>query len=310
LNLFLFDYDLTFMVFFLNVEDKVYARYGQRDARDPDALQSLKGLEATMQSVLQMHARDKKMQEFAPRSNKEKVTIREIGNRRRGCYHCHNVREVLNRNLKTAGTWTRDLAYRYPPTENIGLTLAVNHGSRVEMVQAGSVAAKAGLKKGDILKRLGEVPIHSIADAQHALDLTAQTGPLPAAWTRDGKPMSGKLTLKEGWRKSDLSWRPSLRRLVPSLPFRGSDLTQVEKKALGLKPNQLAVRQRRVVNSQAEEAGVKPGDVLVGVNQDLVDLDADRLRGYVRRQFLVGDKVQLVLLRNGKRLTLPITLER
>ena len=31
LNLFEFDYDLTFMVFFLNAEGKVYARYGGRD---------------------------------------------------------------------------------------------------------------------------------------------------------------------------------------------------------------------------------------------------------------------------------------
>ena len=30
LNLFEFDYDLTFMVFFLSADQKVYARYGSR----------------------------------------------------------------------------------------------------------------------------------------------------------------------------------------------------------------------------------------------------------------------------------------
>ena len=57
LNLFEFDYDLTMMVFFLNAEEKVYARYGGRDARNADSRQSLAGLHATMQSVLAMHAR-------------------------------------------------------------------------------------------------------------------------------------------------------------------------------------------------------------------------------------------------------------
>ena len=58
LNLFEFDYDLTFMVFFLDAEEKVYGRYGGRDAASPDGRQSLDGLRYTMKSVLEMHERD------------------------------------------------------------------------------------------------------------------------------------------------------------------------------------------------------------------------------------------------------------
>ena len=57
LNVFEFDYDCTFMVFFLNAQEKVYARYGGRDADGPDSRQSLAGLHYTMESVLKMHAR-------------------------------------------------------------------------------------------------------------------------------------------------------------------------------------------------------------------------------------------------------------
>src|SRR5438067_12657941 len=66
LNLFDFDYDLTFMVFFLNAEGKVYARYGGRDAEGPDKRQSLEGLRYTMESVLRMHGRAEKS--FAPKA--------------------------------------------------------------------------------------------------------------------------------------------------------------------------------------------------------------------------------------------------
>jgi hypothetical protein len=50
LNLFEFDYDLTFMVFILDAEGRVYARYGGRSPEGPDQRQSLEGLRYTMGS--------------------------------------------------------------------------------------------------------------------------------------------------------------------------------------------------------------------------------------------------------------------
>jgi hypothetical protein len=310
LGLFDFDYDLTFAVFFLSADERVYARYGQRNASGPDALQSLKGLEYTMKSVLEMHRRDAGEREFAPRDRKERLTIRELGGRRRGCYHCHNVKELFDRKLESLGKWDREAAYRHPPAENVGLTLEVDRGNVVAKVRPDSLAERAGLKRGDVLRRLDVVPVHAIADALHALERAPKSGRLAAAWTRDGKPMSGELALTAGWRRSDLSWRPSMRRRVPSLPVRGDDLTGPEKQALGLRPNQLAVRQRSTVGAQARAAGVQAGDVLVGIDRELVDLDAEGVRALVRREHLVGDRVQLIVLRDGKRLTLPLTLTR
>lgn len=310
LSLFDFDFDLTFVVFLMNADGRVYARYGQRNARDPDVLQSLKGLEHTMKFVLEMHARTGKEREFAPRARERSVTIREIGSRRRGCYHCHNVRETLNRELVAAGRWDRDQAYRYPPTQNVGLSLEVDRGNVVAEVQGGSSADQAGLKKGDVLRRLGGVPVHSIGDALYGLELAPVSGEVETAWTRGGKPMSGQLALRVGWRKSDLSWRPSMRSMLPSLPVQGIDLTASEKAALGLKPNQLAVRQRATVAEAAREAGVRAGDVLVGIDKELVGLDAVGVRRYVRREYLAGDRVELIVIRDGKRVTLPFVLPR
>lgn len=310
LSVFDFDYDLTFAVFLMNADGRVYARYGQRNASGPDTLQSPKGLEYAMQSALEMHRRDGPAQEFAPRTRERSVTIREIGGRTRGCYHCHNVREVLNRGLVEADKWDREQAFRYPPTENVGLSLDVDRGNVVASVRGGSPADRAGLKKGDVLRRLGGVPVHSIADALYSLELAPGSGTMEAAWTRGHEPMSGKLALSSGWRKSDLSWRPSMRSMLPSLPVRGADLTAPEKATMGLKPDQLAVRQRAPVGEAAQAAGVRAGDILVGIDKELVGLDGEGLRKFVRREYLAGDRIQLIVLRDGKRMTLRLVLSR
>ena len=106
LNLFDFDYDLTFMVFFMNAGEKVYARYGGRDATSPDARQSLAGLHYTMDSVLQMHEREDKT--FAPKAQETAKYIRDVATNRRmrGCMHCHQVKEALNADLQAWGKWS------------------------------------------------------------------------------------------------------------------------------------------------------------------------------------------------------------
>lgn len=308
LNLFEFDYDLTFMVFFLDAEGRVYARYGGRDAQDPDRRQSLAGLRYTMQSVLAMHARPDK--EFAPRTHKAPRFIRDLPTmRRRGrCLHCHQVREILDADLRRQGKWTREMAYRYPLPENLGLELEVDRGNVVKRVQAKSAAASAGLKKGDIVGRLGGVPVHSFGDAQFALDRAPKTGSLAVAWRRGGKGMEGKLALTAGWRKTDLSWRPSRQRLVPSARLYGRDLGPPERKALGLSARQLAFRQKDVVQAQAREAGILPDDVILGFDGLRLEMDVDRFLKYVERNYLVGDRVTVNLVRDGKRLDLPMTL--
>src|SRR5262249_14163329 len=159
-------YDLTFVVFFMNADGQVYARYGSRDAESADSRQSLDGLHYTMKSVLEMHAREEKA--FAPKGRETPRYLREETGfgRRGGCLHCHPAREISDDSLRRADRWSRDLIWRYPLPENVGLTLEVDRGNVVQAVAAGTPAAAAGLKPGDVLRRLGDVPVHSIADAQ------------------------------------------------------------------------------------------------------------------------------------------------
>jgi serine protease Do len=295
-------------VFFLDAEGKVYARYGARDARGPDERQSLAGLRYTMNSVLEMHARQEKA--YAPRTAAGTKLARQIpGARQRGCMHCHNVREALNGDLKRTGKWQRELTWRYPLPDNLGLVFDVDRGNVVAKVQPDSPAARAGVKKGDVVRRLNGVPVHSLADATFALDRAPPKGKVALAWQRDDEALTADLELPEGWRKGDITWRPSLQYLIPTLPLAGTELTVPEKETLGLPVKALAFRQRAQVHSRARAAGIEAGDIILGLDdKTFPGMDVWRLQSYVRREYLVGDRVTVNVLRDGKRLRLPLTL--
>lgn len=311
LNTFEFDRDLTFMVFFLDAKGRVYARYGGRDARDADNRQSLEGLRATMEGVLAMHARAEKERQFAPRPHEPATYLSDIAGRRRGrCMHCHQVQEAIHSSLRRGGKWDVSKVWRYPLPENVGFTLDVDKSNVVKMVAEGSAAAKAGLKAGDVVRKLHDVPIHSFGDASYALHRSPATGAIELHWERDGKPLDGKLTLAEGWRRTDLTWRPSTRFFTTSLRLSGNDLQADERKALGLTPKQVAFRQRTPPSSQASAAGIKGGDIILGIEGKPMDCTCEKLQDHVRGYYIAGEKLPIVVLRDGKRMTLQMVLKR
>ncbi len=307
LSLFKFDYDLTFMVFFLSADEQIYARYGGRDSQNADNRQSLEGLRYTMESVLRMHREQKPA--FAPRPETRPKFIRDVvGDQRRGCMHCHQVKEALNREIVTSGEWTHDRIWRYPLPENLGFRLEVDRGNVVERVAPDSAAARAGLRAGDVLHRLGAVPIHSFGDAQFALDHAPEQGKLDLSWIRDGATSTSSVDLSPGWRKTDISWRASMRRMVPDLPLYGEDLLANEKKALGLAESRLAFRQNERLHSRAREAGIQTGDVILGIDGLNLDMGVDDFLRFIQSEYVVGDKVILSVVRNQKRLKIPLVL--
>src|SRR5262245_57314960 len=295
------------MVFFLTAEGEVYARYGGRDAENADNRQSLPGLLYTMNSVLAMHDSDQKA--FAPKSHDKPKYLRDIPGGRgfaRGCVHCHNLKEGLHHALQKAGKFTNDVVYRYPLPENVGINLQVDQGNVVREVKDKSPAAALGIKPGDVLRRLNSVPVHSFGDAQYALDRAPKSGEIAIAWQRGETTYQEKLQLADGWRRTDVSWRASVRYMVPYARLYGTDLTAEEKKALGLTPEQLAFRQKDNVPRQAADAGIRPGDVIIGIDKQMLETDLDGFLRHVRGNYLIGDTTTIHILRDGKRLDLPM----
>lgn len=310
LRLFDFDHDLTWFVFFLNADEHIYGRYGGRDAASAEGRLSLAGLRYAMQAALDAY---RKAPQTPPQTRSGPPIHAEdfpaARKRRPGeCIHCHQVNEYRRAARKAAGEWSRDELWVYPLPENIGITLEVDRGNYVRAVAADSPAARAGLRPGDILREANGLSVASFADLQYALHKAPAEGKLPLAWERDGKRLHAELVLPPGWRKTNLTWRPSLLDILPSLPLFGDDLTPAEKKALGLSEKRLAFRQDNPVHSSLKAAGVEPDDVVIGINQEPLEMTLDQFLAHVRRNYLVGDHITLNVIRHGKRLDLPMTL--
>lgn len=308
LRLFEFDYDLTWYCFLLNADETVYGRYGGRDASDPHARISLKGLRYALERALEAHKTPPKP-EPRPGNPVRAEDFAAAGRARNGCVHCHNVNEYRRADLRAKGQWDRDELWVYPLPENVGLTLDVDAGDRVTAVRPGSPADKAGLRPGDRLRTLAGRSVASFADASYALHKSPAKGTIPATWERDGRGHSAELELAAGWRKTNLTWRPSMLDLLPAVPFSGDGLTAEEKKELGLAPGRAAIRQDKFVHSTLKAVGVRPGDVVVGFDGRAVDGAMEDLLGHVRRNYLVGDKVTVNILRDGKPVDLPLLLK-
>jgi predicted metalloprotease with PDZ domain len=308
LNLFDFDYDLTWAAFFLNAEGKVYGRFGGREAADADSRNSLAGLHYALQAALDEHRKDPVGRPATVSDRPQRVESYPAAQKYRGCIHCHQVYEFQRAQLKDLGKWNREQRWGYPLPENIGITLEVDRGNIVRKVRAESPAAKVGLQPGDQLLRISGVPVASFADAQYGLHKSPAAGKVALAWKRGPQLLQQDLDLPAGWKKTNTTWRTSLLELLPSLPLYGEELTAAEKQKLGLAPRRLAFRQDRVVPRSAEQAGLRQDDVVIGVDNLHLEMGLEEFLGYIRRNYLVGDRITLNVLRAGKRLDLPLTL--
>jgi serine protease Do len=304
LNLFEFDWDLTWAAFFMNAEDKIYGRFGGRDGKGADTRNSLEGLRYAMQAALTEHkkAPNAKPEQLAPKPLY--INTLPAAKSYRGCIHCHQVKEILRQEALNNGAWDRESVYTYPLPENLGITLDLKQGNRIADVKIDSLAAKAGLKPGDTLQSLNGTHVHSFADAQYALHKSPHAGKIAIVWQRDRTAMQEELTLKTGWRRTNVTWRPSLLDLLPSLTVYGEDLTAKEKKALGLDEKRLAFRQDAKVHSAAKAMGVQANDIILGIDGKHLEMSMDQFLGHVRQNYLIGESATLNVMRDGKRVDL------
>jgi S1-C subfamily serine protease len=260
-----------------------------------------------MQSVLAMGDRNEKI--FAPIFLEKPRFIRDLTGQvgfRRGCVHCHQVKEILNDGLRQAGRWSREMVWTYPLPDNLGMELEIDRGNVIKEIKPKSPAARAGLQAGDVVQQLNSVPIHSFADAQFALDRAPASGEIPISLSRGKRNLETKLSLPDGWRKTDISWRASMQRFVASPHLWGEDLPVREKKALGLSAKQLAFRQQNSIPAPVKAAGIRGGDIILGLDDQSLEMDVAVFARYIQKNYLAGDKVTINILRDGKPLKVPM----
>lgn len=317
LTRFVFDYDLTFAVLFMNPDGGIYGRYGGRDERNAENRQSLAGLRHAMRAAL---ARHRGGSGPAPvLAGREDATpyplVRQFPQaRRRGeCFHCHEVKEVMIDHLRESGKWTAEMAWRYPLPERVGFALDIDRGDEVAAVVPESAAAAAGLARGDVVEFLGGAAVASLADAQYGLDHAPWEGETEVVWRRGDDPQlrRGVLRLEAGWKRSNLLWRKSMMKLVPVLDLTGGPLGADERAGLELGMDVLAFRLEGFIYPALQRAGVRKGDVLVGLGGEQPgNLDSEGIDAFVASRFQKGDRMAITVIRGGERMAFEVRFGR
>ncbi len=314
LNVFEFDFDLTWAALFMNADDHVYGRYGARDEGTAEEGLSLAGLKYAMQKSLEAFGKNPrakpagKIAELAklPARVEKYPAARRV--KANACIHCHQVYNFRHDLLWTSKRWSKDNMWVYPPAKTVGLELETDQGDRVHAVKPNSVADRAGLRAGDTLDRLNGIRSFSRADVQYALEKAPKSGSVSVAWTRSGRTMNGTLTLEKGWRTSDVSWRGSMWSMPPAPGVYGRNLSATEKRKLGLAEKRLAFRQGNYVPPRTRKAGIRARDIIIGVDGKKLELSMLQFNVYIRANYNVGDRVTFNVIRGGKRMEIPMTL--
>lgn len=208
IGLFQFDFDLTWMGFFLDADERIYSRYGGRDGGDPEGRLSVAGLKYTMREVLQYHRQQPADVPAPPR--KPVLPGDLFPAKEKGCLHCHQVWEGLRKQARRDGRFTTEMYDVYPLPENVGLRLDVDRGNKVVKVIPDSPSSRAGVRVGDRIQRIADLAVCSQGDVMWALHNAPNEGQVAVSCLRDGQLHSFTLDLGRGWKKTDLSWRASM----------------------------------------------------------------------------------------------------
>jgi len=333
LKLFQFDTDQSFAVFLLNADGAIYGRYGTRSDHTNWASDvSIEGLGKALEGALALHAAypankaelDLKRgpapdfpvpENYPTLKGKYGAQLNYEGNVVQSCIHCHQIGDALRQHHRDqSGELPEQVLFPYPHPKALGLILSPRERASVLEVEAGSLAEKAGFRKGDEIQKIaGQTPL-SIADVQWVLHHTpAAGGTVAAVVKRDGQPVAVKLDLPAGWRqRDDIAWRASsweLRRMALGGLFMKniSSELRVEQKlpAAGLAMKVEHVGQY-APHDGAKKAGFQAGDIVLEFDgrTDLAR-ETDVLNYALEAKS--GTSIPVVVLRDGKKTTLTLT---
>lgn len=318
LNVYRFDFDLTFSVLLMNADGTIYHRYGSRDHTSADGHLSQAALVQLLRDGVATHEAYSKsprppkalprrtildIPAFAARTKKTKVP---------DCIHCHMVHDAEREQAISDRTWTPDGRWIWPLPSQAGFTLDVESPARIATVRKGSPADRTGLRAGDVVRSANGTRVLTEPDIQWFLDrVDAKGGSLKLEIERGGEPRSMTVTLPKGWKEVgplEYSWRPFMWQLRPNPGFGGPPLSADEKKKLGLAADAFTLKVQYIIEwgdhpedgRNAKKAGIRKGDILLSAAGQSDWQSSVHFQTWFRFTRRAGESVDLRLLRDGR----------
>jgi len=169
-------------------------------------------------------------------------------------------------------------------------------GALVGTIEKGSPAEKAGIKTGDVIRKIDGVAMNDSTDVTSRIGNAAPGTKIAIEVWRDGKPATINATVgtfdEEKVAKADEGKQDKGRLGLALRP-----LTPDEKKEVG--HDGLVVEN---ATGPAARAGIQPGDLLVGVGPTKVTT-LDELKKHVDK---AGKSIALLIERDGRQIFVPI----
>jgi S1-C subfamily serine protease len=204
--------------------------------------------------------------------------------------------------------------FPYPDPAVVGLKMDPTQMATIATVVSDSSADRDGFKAGDAIATLNGQPLLSIADIQWVLHHAPATAKLPAQVRRANETLALTMTLKDGWRRGDISWRASTWQLR-QMGFGGMQLKALndeECRQAKLSPDCMALRVVHVgefgEHAIAKGAGLQKGDIVVSFGGTDQKSTESELLAYALQQKRRGDILTLSVVRGGTRKTMSFAL--
>lgn len=198
------------------------------------------------------------------------------------------------------GVYIQDLTPEM--AEKFGLSEA--KGALVADVSKGSPAEKAGLRRGDIILKVDEKETPTVSDLQREIRSHRPGDRVRLEIWRDGKSMVLEATLGE-LKESGISV-PEVQQV--DLGFEVAEITPDLVERYSLRTSRGVVITSVQAGGPADEAGLRPGDVILEVNRQEITSLADWEDALAQIQ--PGDTVLLLVDRGGRTYFVPLKAEK
>jgi len=311
IGLFEYDRNNTLYFFLMNADEQIYMRYGGRDGRSPDSYLHLASLALAAEKGLDLHRQYRagtltKATRPKPMSPRDFPMLVERTFKTNACVECHLIGDFQNLHREKDGTLDKLVhLFRSPDIRTLGIELDVPRGLAVK--ESGGAAKEAGLLAGDRIAKWEGDAVWTFGDLQHRYDKAPRTAKsVKVTVERDGGLRDFTVVLPALWWRTDTRYRQSS--IEPRSYFEDRALTAEEKAKFGLRADGFASLVK-YVSTMAQSVGshsLKEGDIIVAVDGKDRDENADTASLYIVLYKTPGDTGTLDVLRDGKRISMPL----